>query len=111
MRLHLLLVLLTFAALQNALGQSADSSPSSQSGIDLTAIDKGADPCADFYQYSCGNWLKNNPIPKEESRWGRFSELHERNQKILRQIADEAAAHTDRSLLDQKVGDFYGSCM
>jgi endothelin-converting enzyme/putative endopeptidase len=111
MRSLFLLSVLAFVAIANAFGQNAESTPRSQSGIDLTAIDKSADPCADFYQYACGNWLKNNPIPKEESRWGRFSELHERNQKILRQIADDSAAHTDRSPLDQKVGDFYGSCM
>jgi endothelin-converting enzyme/putative endopeptidase len=111
MRSPFLLLVLAFMALANAFGQNADSTPRSQSGIDLTAIDKSADPCADFYQYACGNWLKNNPIPKEESRWGRFSELHERNQKILRQIAEDSAVHTDRSPLDQKVGDFYGACM
>jgi endothelin-converting enzyme/putative endopeptidase len=111
MRSPFLLLVLAFMALANAFGQNADSTPKSQSGIDLTAIDKSADPCADFYQYACGNWLKNNPIPKEESRWGRFSELHERNQKILRQIAEDSAVHTDRSPLDQKVGDFYGACM
>lgn len=92
-------------------GQSAESTPASQSGIDLSAIDKTSDPCTDFYQYACGNWLKNNPIPKEESHWGRFSELHERNQKILRQIAEDSQAHISRSPVDQKVGDFYGSCM
>jgi putative endopeptidase len=92
-------------------GQSAESTPPSQSGIDLNAIDKSSDPCTDFYQYACGNWLKNNPIPKEESHWGRFSELHERNQKILRQIAEDSQAHVSRSPLDQKVGDFYGACM
>jgi putative endopeptidase len=92
-------------------GQSAESTPASQSGIDLSAIDKTSNPCTDFYQYACGNWLKNNPIPKEESHWGRFSELHERNQKILRQIAEDSQAHISRSPVDQKVGDFYGSCM
>jgi len=54
-------------------GQSAESTPPSQSGIDVNAIDKNVDPCVDFYQYACGTWLKNNPIPKEESHWGRFS--------------------------------------
>ena len=110
MKLCALIVLLGSLA-GSAFAQSADSKAPSQSGIDLSAIDKSADPCVDFYQYTCGNWIKNNPIPKEESRWGRFSELHERNQRILRQIAEDAAAHTDRSALDQKVGDFYGGCM
>ena len=44
-------------------------------GFDLSAIDKKADPCNDFYQYACGTWLKNNPIPPDQSSWGRFSEL------------------------------------
>ncbi len=111
MKFFFLPVLVLVVGLAPLCGQNAESAPPSQSGLDISAIDKTADPCADFYQYACGNWVKNNPVPKEESRWGRFSELHERNQKILRQIADDAAAHTDRSPLDQKVGDFYGSCM
>jgi len=109
---HLFLPTLLLALAAGLLsGQSAESTPPSQSGIDLNAIDKSSDPCTDFYQYACGNWLKNNPIPKEESHWGRFSELHERNQKILRQIAEDSEAHISRSPIDQKVGDFYGSCM
>src|SRR5580698_4087340 len=66
-------------------------------GFDLGAIDRAADPCQDFYQYSCGSWLKNNPIPPDQASWGRFSELHERNQVILRQILEAAAIATNRT--------------
>ena len=45
----------------------------------------------DFYQYACGGWIKANPIPPDQSRWGRFSELEERNREVLRQILEEAA--------------------
>ena len=54
--------------------------------FDINAIDRTADPCVDFYQYACGTWIKNNPIPNDQSRWGRFSELAERNREVLRDI-------------------------
>jgi endothelin-converting enzyme/putative endopeptidase len=81
-------------------------------GFDLGAIDRKADPCNDFYQYACGTWLKSNPIPADQSSWGRFSELDERNQTILRQILEKASvASNTRDADTQKIGDYYFSCM
>jgi endothelin-converting enzyme/putative endopeptidase len=103
--------------------QSAANRPATQSaaqakpelktspGFDLTAIDKAANPCVDFYQYACGTWLKNNPIPADQSEWGRFSELQERNRAILRDILDKASAAAQRDADTQKIGDYYYSCM
>jgi endothelin-converting enzyme/putative endopeptidase len=100
MRLLLLFPLL-------AIGALAQSAPSLTADMDMTA-----NPCADFYQYACGTWMANNPIPPDQSRWGTFDELADRNRTILRGILEKAAAEDPkRSAVEQKIGDFYGSCM
>src|SRR5438105_8734484 len=81
-------------------------------GFDAALMDKSADPCGDFYQYSCGGWLKQNPVPGDQSTYGRDTELAERNRLILRDILEKAAQpRAKRSALEQKIGDYYESCM
>jgi putative endopeptidase len=92
------------------------SSPRTEASViatfDLRAMDRTADPCTDFYQYACGGWLKNNPIPSDQAKWGRFNELIENNRRILRDILESVSAPAaQRTANDQKIGDFYASCM
>ena len=79
--------------------------------FDLAAIDKTVDPCTDFYEYACGSWRKNNPIPPDQSRWGRFNQLAEYNRQVLRDILEKAATASNREPVIQKIGDYYHSCM
>ena len=86
------------------------SIPKKPISFDLSAIDKTANPCNDFYQYACGAWNKSNPIPPTERGWGRFNELADRNNYLLYQELSAAAA-APKTALQTKYGNYFAACM
>ncbi|HEY6292481.1 MAG TPA: M13 family metallopeptidase [Terriglobia bacterium] len=92
---------------------TAPDSSAESHGVDLASLDKTCKPCQDFYHYANGEWQKKNPIPPAYPSWSPAYELSERNREHLHQILEQAAA--DRNATagsnEQKIGDFYASCM
>jgi len=87
--------------------QSMPYSPS----LDLSSLDRGADPCNDFYKFSCGGWEKENPIPADQSGWSVYAKLGNENEQFLWGILEADAKAAKRDAVQQKVGDYFAACM
>ena len=79
--------------------------------LDLTSLDRTVDPCTDFYKFTCSGWQRKNPIPPDQAAWSVYAKLGNANQQFLWGILKEDAAATDRTPVQQKVGDFFAACM
>ncbi|HEY9108297.1 MAG TPA: M13 family metallopeptidase N-terminal domain-containing protein, partial [Roseateles sp.] len=80
--------------------------------LDVTAMDRSADPCDDLYKFSCGAWSQANPIPADQSRWSVYAKMANENQRylwgVLNKLGDNAA---ERSPGQAKLGDYFAACM
>ena len=109
--------MLLFVAGASILASCGTSKKDSTKGIDsknslytinVDYIDKSTEPTQDFFQFANGTWIKNNPVPDSESRWGSFNELDQRNKKKLTIILDEASSSESQGGTDmQLIGDYY----
>jgi putative endopeptidase len=80
--------------------------------LDPSAMDRGVDPCVDFYAYSCGGWMKANPIPPDQAIWSVYGKLHDENLEFLHRVLEDAARPDPRrDKVAAEIGDFYAACM
>src|SRR5438874_2086970 len=84
-----------------------------QKSIVVEDMNKSADPCNDFFNYSNGAWRAANPIPPSMQRWSRRWQTGEQNKEALKVILDDVSQKKDwpRGSVEQLIGDFYGACM
>ena len=80
-------------------------------GLDLKAMDRSVQPCDNFYQYACGTWIKDNPIPPDQAHWDVYSKLTYENQLYLWGLLLDAGKTTaPRTPNQQKIGDLFHAC-
>ncbi|HEX8685340.1 MAG TPA: M13 family metallopeptidase [Pyrinomonadaceae bacterium] len=101
------------AACVLALAALAQTGGKNGRGFEKSRLDETAAACTDFYQYANGGWLKTVEIPAAYPTWGSFVILYENNNKTLHEILEDAAKNTKvkAGTNEQKVGDFYATCM
>jgi putative endopeptidase len=91
----------------------AQKEPPKARVIDPANMDPTTKPGDDFMTYAGGAWIKNNPIPPKETRWGSFTILRDFNVKAVRDILTESAADAKAApgSIKKRVGDFYSAGM
>jgi len=105
-------VVLTAVSLFSSCSAQQSNSAKPTPALDVTAMDRSIDPCIDFFAYSCGGWIKNNPIPSDQSSWDTYSKMEDDNKTQLRGILEAASApDPGRNAVNQKIGDYYASCI
>jgi len=96
-----------------ATGLSAKAQTAPRKYIDRAYMDLSVKPGDDFYQYASGTWIRNNPVPPKETRWGTFNELREFNAQAVKGLVEGAAANktAPAGSATRRVGDFYRAAM
>ena len=115
MKLHTLLALVLVAPSLIGRAQSSDDSETEPPvpRFSISYMDRSVDPAKDFYHFADGDWVKNNPVPPDKSRWASFIELAQRNWYLIHEILNSASEDTSGSVHSPKreVGDFFASAM
>ena len=95
------------AAIGAAQSRPADVKSADARSVEPEALDRKADPCADFYEFACGGWIAKNPLPADRRSFGRIADVQDRNFAVLRRILETPGTEGDR----KKASDYFAACM
>ncbi|HZI59053.1 MAG TPA: M13 family metallopeptidase, partial [Verrucomicrobiae bacterium] len=112
MRHWLVIALMSLSSFAVSQQKSSNEELPKLQHLSADQVNPQIDPCTDFYQYSCSKFFAANPIPADRAAWGVAGPLQEWNEAVMRQSLEAAAAKKQgRTAVEQKIGDYWTSCM
>ena len=82
-----------------------------QSGIVPEWMNRQADPCQDFFEFSCGGFTAKQEIPADRRVWGAMTVVQQEGELFLKDILEKAAQDPGSDPVKKKLGDYWAACM
>lgn len=92
---------------------ACNDKPKQEAKADIlkTNLDTTVNPADDFFQFANGGWIKNNPIPNDQTSWGIAYLVQEELFTRLKLINEEAVKKNEKKGTGKQIADFWQTAM